>query len=53
VEFKVEGDSIRYALAALKNVGAGAMDGIVQEREANGCVQIGRGFYFADRSETY
>ena len=36
VEFKVEGDSIRYALAALKNVGAGAMDGIVQERAANG-----------------
>jgi DNA polymerase-3 subunit alpha len=28
--------AIRYALAALKGVGAGAMEGIVKEREANG-----------------
>jgi DNA polymerase-3 subunit alpha len=41
VEFsveKTEGDklAIRYALAAIKNVGAGAMAAIVAEREANG-----------------
>jgi DNA polymerase-3 subunit alpha len=34
--FSVEGDSIRYALAALKGVGAQAMEGIVRERDANG-----------------
>jgi DNA polymerase-3 subunit alpha len=36
VDFKVEGDSIRYALAALKGVGAGAMEGIVLERREKG-----------------
>ena len=41
VEFSVEtteGDklAVRYALAAIKNVGAGAMAAIVSEREANG-----------------
>ena len=30
------GGSIRYALAAIKNVGAGAMTALVAEREANG-----------------
>ena len=40
--FKVERDAnkkpkaIRYALAALKNVGEAAMDSIIEEREANG-----------------
>ena len=40
--FKVERDkngkalSIRYALAAIKNVGAGAMDALVAERKKNG-----------------
>ena len=34
--FIVEGDAIRYALAALKGVGAGAMEGIVRERTQNG-----------------
>jgi len=28
--------AIRYALAAIKNVGEGAMQGVIQEREANG-----------------
>lgn len=35
-EFAVEGDAIRYALAALKGVGAAAMTQIVQERTVNG-----------------
>jgi len=34
--FKVENGAIRYALAALKNVGAGAMDALVVERDKNG-----------------
>ena len=34
--FKVENGSIRYALAALKNVGVAAMDSLVSEREKNG-----------------
>lgn len=34
-DFKVESDGIRYALAALKGVGAQAMDGIVRERDTN------------------
>ena len=29
-------DAVRYALAAIKNVGAGAMEAIVREREAHG-----------------
>ncbi len=43
--FKVERDggkkptAIRYALAALKNVGEAAMEGIVEERRANGAFQ--------------
>ena len=35
-EFSVEGDCIRYALAAIKSVGAANMDAIVKEREAKG-----------------
>ena len=34
--FKVEGQAIRYALAALKNVGAAAMDALITERNKNG-----------------
>jgi DNA polymerase-3 subunit alpha len=36
VDFKVEGDAIRYALSALKGVGEGAMQAIIAERTANG-----------------
>ncbi len=36
VEFAVEGNNIRYALAAIKSVGAANMEAIVKEREANG-----------------
>lgn len=35
-EFAVEGNNIRYALAAVKSVGAANMDAIVKEREAKG-----------------
>ncbi len=35
-EFRVEGKTIHYALAALKGVGEQAMKNIVQEREENG-----------------
>lgn len=35
-EFRVENGHIRYALGALKNVGAQAMQTLVAEREANG-----------------
>jgi len=35
-DFCVEGDSIRYALAALKGVGADAMKKLVDERKTNG-----------------
>lgn len=34
--FRNENGAIRYALAALKNVGEGAMEGLVNEREKNG-----------------
>ncbi len=34
--FKVEGDSVRYALAALKGVGEDAMQKMIAEREQNG-----------------
>ncbi|OJW51421.1 MAG: DNA polymerase III subunit alpha [Alphaproteobacteria bacterium 41-28] len=34
--FKVEKGAIRYALAAIKNVGAAAMDGLREERRKNG-----------------
>ena len=34
--FKVEGDGIRYALAAIKNVGAAAMETLVAERRKSG-----------------
>ncbi len=34
--FKVENGSIRYALAALKNVGAAAMEALMEERDKNG-----------------
>ncbi len=36
VLFSVEEGSIRYALAAIRNVGAQAMEGLVRERLANG-----------------
>lgn len=36
VEFAVEGDSIRYALAALKGVGVQAMEKIIAERRSKG-----------------
>lgn len=36
VLFSVEGDHVRYALAGIKNVGAGAMAAVVAERRANG-----------------
>lgn len=39
VYFKVEGESIRYALAALKGVGGGAMAALVAERQENGDYQ--------------
>ena len=44
VEFSVEKESsgklaVRYALAAIKNVGAAAMELLVKEREANGLFQ--------------
>ena len=35
-EFAVEGKNIRYALAAIKSVGAGNMDAIVKERKTHG-----------------
>ena len=34
--FSVEGDKVRYALAALKNVGTQAMESLVAERQDNG-----------------
>ncbi len=36
VDFSVEEDAVRYALAALKGVGEGAMDVLVTERQKNG-----------------
>lgn len=36
VLFTVEGNSVRYALAAVRNVGAQAMEALVAEREKNG-----------------
>lgn len=36
VLFSVEDGSIRYALAAVRNVGAQAMQGVIDERNANG-----------------
>jgi len=36
VDFTIEEESIRFGLAAVKNVGLGAIDAIVQEREENG-----------------
>jgi DNA polymerase-3 subunit alpha len=35
-DFKVEGEAVRYALSALKGVGEGAMDVVVNERNENG-----------------
>ncbi|MDE7395442.1 MAG: DNA polymerase III subunit alpha, partial [Clostridiales bacterium] len=35
-EFSVEDGKVRIGLAAIKNVGRGVIEGIVQEREANG-----------------
>ena len=50
VDFVVEGEAIRYALAAIKNVGAAAMAEIVEERQANGPFQDL--FDFADRIDS-
>jgi DNA polymerase-3 subunit alpha len=36
MEFRVESDGIRYGLGAVKNVGAGAVEQLVNERDANG-----------------
>src|SRR5437764_2128241 len=36
LEFRVERGGIRFGLAAVKNVGEGAVEQIVREREANG-----------------
>lgn len=36
VTFAVEGHAVRYALAALKGIGAQAMEGLIAERRANG-----------------
>src|SRR5213082_494310 len=36
VEFRVESGGIRFGLAAVKNVGEGAVEQIVRERDANG-----------------
>jgi len=36
VLFSVEDNAVRYALAAIRNVGAAAMEGVVFEREKNG-----------------
>ncbi|MCM2344929.1 MAG: DNA polymerase III subunit alpha [Alphaproteobacteria bacterium] len=36
VEFAVEGNAVRYALAALKGIGVLAMEGLVAERRQNG-----------------
>lgn len=36
VMFKVEDGAVRYALAALKGVGEGAMEKLLEERQANG-----------------
>ena len=36
LEFSVEGTGIRYGLGAVKNVGEGAVELLVREREANG-----------------
>ena len=36
LEFRVENGAIRFGLAAVKNVGAGAVEQIVRERQANG-----------------
>ena len=47
VEFSVDRGAIRYALAAIKNVGRQAMESVVAEREANG--PFGDLFDFAGR----
>ncbi|SDE46891.1 DNA polymerase III subunit alpha [Rhodospira trueperi] len=36
VAFSVEGGAVRYALAAIKNVGEAAMEAVITERERNG-----------------
>jgi DNA polymerase-3 subunit alpha len=36
VDFTIEGENIRFGLAAVKNVGSGAIETIVEEREKNG-----------------
>jgi len=39
VRFKPEGKAIRFGLAGIKNVGAGASETVVREREANGAFE--------------
>jgi len=36
MDFTIEGESIRFGLASVKNVGSGAIEAIVREREKNG-----------------
>jgi len=48
--FLLEGTAIRYALAAVKGVGAQAMQALVAEREANGTFKDG--FDFASRLDS-
>lgn len=50
VAFAVEGKSIRYALAAIKNVGVGAMEMLVKARERGGAFK--NIFDFANRLDT-
>jgi len=47
VLFGVDGNAIRYALSAVRNVGAGAMEALVLEREKNGAYKDV--FDFAER----
>lgn len=47
VLFGVDGNAIRYALSAVRNVGAGAMEALVAEREKNGAYKDV--FDFAER----
>jgi len=50
VTFAVDGNAIRYALAAIKNVGAGAMEMLVKAREKGGPFK--NVFDFANRLDT-
>ena len=50
-DFKVEGHAVRYALAAIRNVGHAAMEAVVAEREKNG--PFADLFDFADRIDPH